>query len=375
MFNLQDLLAQLISLKSISPEDAGCQTVMQQALEKLGFQCQSYPAPPVSNLLATRGHGRPFFMFAGHTDVVPAGPLHAWHHDPFELTLQNERWYGRGVADMKGSLAAMIIATERWLQETPDAQGTIGFLITSGEEGQDFEKGTPYVMRHLEHDLPDYCVVGEPSSETYTGDTIKIGRRGSLSARLTITGQQGHVAYPHLAHNAIHEALPALHALIHTTWDHDDPFFPPTSLQITQIEVPHPASNVIPGTCIIHLNIRYGNRYTYHELQTRIESIIQQHTPHAMIEWTLNGEPFLTSSGFLQQACIESIQAVTGSSPKLSTSGGTSDGRFIAPYGIEVIELGPPNQTIHQINESLHVHDLEHLVEIYVKLLKRVFSV
>lgn len=373
MISLEECLTKLIAFQSITPNDAGCQDFLATQLEQLGFQCQWFNCPPVSNLFARIGSQKPFFLFAGHTDVVPVGDLNQWKTDPFKLTLKEDMLYGRGTADMKGSIAAMLTAAAQFIEQYPSFKGSLGFLITSGEEGNDFEQGTPYVMQQLPTEqLPDYCIVGEPSSQNLLGDMIKIGRRGSLSAELIFEGKQGHVAYPHLALNPIHSALPALTQLIQTEWDKGNDFFPPTSLQITHIQAGGEAGNIIPGKMAVHFNIRYSNDQTAEGLIEQIEHLFSQYPLSPSIYWRKNGNPFLTAKGLLVSTCKEVIQKELQRVPDLSTSGGTSDARFIAPYRVEVIELGPSNATIHQVNECVSLTSLKELTRVYYKIIEKI---
>ncbi len=370
MMNIRDILAHLISYPSITPHDAGCQDYMINMLETFGFTCQRFNHAPVSNFFAQLGTTAPLLMFAGHTDVVPVGCRSKWHTDPFKLEEKNGLLYGRGVADMKGSLACMLVCAQRFVTENPQFKGSLGFLITSGEEGDEYDLGTPYVMTQLQHQgiHPDVCIVGEPSSTTRVGDVLKIGRRGSLSAKLTLQGKQGHVAYPHLAENPIHRISPALTELTSTRWDEGNAHFPPTTLQITHIHSGGEANNIIPGDLTIHFNIRYSTEQTSAGLKERIHACFAQHGLTPSIEWRLSGEPFLTAKGKLVESCVHAIQQHAGLTPELSTSGGTSDGRFIAPFGIEVVELGPVNATIHQVNEAVSLADLELLTNMYYSI-------
>jgi succinyl-diaminopimelate desuccinylase len=369
----QELLRHLIKFPSITPNDAGCQTFLAEYLTALGFECQHWDDPPVSNLFARIGNTGPFLVFAGHTDVVPAGTLDQWNTDPFVLSEQDGVLSGRGTADMKGSIAAMLDATARLIEEQVDFTGSLGFLITSGEEGDHFNHGTPHIMQQLAklNLLPDYCIVGEPSSQCNVGDMIKIGRRGSLSAHVTLQGKQGHVAYPHLANNPIHLATPILDALVHIIWDQGNQYFPPTSLQITEIHAGAAASNIIPGELVLKFNIRYSTEHTAESLKDKIEALFSTYPHQYHILWHHNGIPFLTQTGKLLDTCRQVITQQTGHSPELSTSGGTSDGRFIAPYGVEVIELGLKNATIHQVNEHIHQHDLDQLTDLYYAMIKQ----
>ncbi|CEG56395.1 succinyl-diaminopimelate desuccinylase [Legionella fallonii] len=374
MTDLRVLLNNLISFQSITPQDAGCQEFMMQFLKQLGFNCQVMNKNTVSNFFACYGDTGPLLVFAGHTDVVPIGDRTKWHTEPFTLEEKDGLFYGRGVADMKGSLACMLLMAERFLATYPSFQGRIGFLITSGEEGDDFEYGTPYAMQELQRQgiSINYCIVGEPSSTNHVGDVIKIGRRGSLSAKLSLHGKQGHVAYPHLADNPIHKASPALAALTSTEWDQGNAHFPPTSMQITYLHSGGFAGNIIPGDLELHLNFRFSTEQTENSLKEKVIQIFHEHHLNPTIEWRLNGEPFLTDKGLLLESCKEAIAAFTKKEVELSTNGGTSDGRFIAPYGVEVIELGPVNATIHQVNECVSVKDLELLEKMYFSICEKV---
>lgn len=364
------ILQQLIACPSVSPDDEGCQAVMLDFLQRLGFRCQQFDCPPVTNFYAEYGEGNSLFMFAGHTDVVPTGDRALWRTDPFVLSLDDGMLYGRGVADMKGSLAAMLIATQRWVEQHPNG-GRLGLLITSGEEGDDYACGTPYVMQQLHEKgtLANFCIVGEPSSTRQIGDVIKIGRRGSLTGKLELHGKQGHVAYPHLAKNPIHMIAPALAELSAMVWDQGTEHFPPTSLQITHVQSGGQATNVIPQNLHLYFNIRFSPVHTAEEIKTKILACFERHHLQPTIEWTLSGNPFLTKTGKLLEACQTVIQRHTQQAPECSTSGGTSDGRFIAPYGVEVVELGPVNQTIHQINEAVSLDDLVILSDMYYDIL------
>lgn len=376
MNTIHDLLSTLISYPSVTPEDVGCQDKMIAMLEAIGFECQRFDNPPVANFFARYGNGAPLFIFAGHTDVVPVGDESKWHTEPFKLTNQDGVLYGRGTADMKGSIAAMMIAAERFVTKHPHPVGSLGFLITSGEEGDHFHLGTEYVMAQLDSAgiHPDFCIVGEPSSTSRVGDVIKIGRRGSLTGKLTLQGKQGHVAYPHLAVNPIHTLSQVLQTFVNTQWDNGNEFFPPTSLQITHIHSGGQAGNIIPGELVLDFNIRYSSEQTDESLKKIVHDFFEYHRLNPIIEWRLNGKPFLTDKGKLLDCCIQAIQQYTGKRPDCSTSGGTSDGRFIAPYGVEVIELGPVNATIHQVNESVSLADLETLSKIYYTLCERLLS-
>lgn len=368
MLDIHDILKKLISYPSITPHDAGCQDYMINVLEKLGFHCQRFDNHPVSNFFAQIGTGSPCLVFAGHTDVVPVGDATKWLSDAFHLTEKNGMLFGRGVADMKGSLACMLVAAEQFIRAYPDFKGSLGFLITSGEEGNEYDLGTPYVMAQLQAQgiHLDYCIVGEPSSTKRVGDVLKIGRRGSLNASVTVHGKQGHVAYPHLAENPIHSIAPALTELTNIHWDEGNAHFPPTSLQVTHVLSGGEANNIIPGELTLHFNLRYSTEQTAAKLKEQVETCFAKHGLKPIITWKLSGEPFLTSQGRLLTHCVNAIQQHTGLTPELSTSGGTSDGRFIAPFGVEVVELGPVNATIHQVNECVAVDELQTLTEIYL---------
>lgn len=372
MLSMKNILTDLIRFKSVTPDDAGCQAYMIGLLQGMGFKCTHYDSPPVSNFFARYGTEEPLFVFAGHTDVVPIGDPTKWHTDPFSLTEKEGMLFGRGTADMKGSIACMLVAADRFIQSHPHFQGSIGFLITSGEEGDDYDLGTPYVMEQLHQQgvLPKFCIVGEPSSTTVVGDVLKIGRRGSLTANIHLHGKQGHVAYPHLAENPIHKIAPALFELSTKIWDQGNDYFPPTSLQITEIKAGGHAGNIIPGDIMLQLNIRYSTEQTEASLKQAVTAIFEHHQLKPNIQWRLSGEPFLTSKGELLTSCVQAIRDQLHAEPELSTSGGTSDGRFIAPYGVEVVELGPVNATIHQVNECVALKDLEQLCQIYFSILE-----
>lgn len=367
-----DLCCELIRKPSVTPEDAGCQQLMMDRLAAMGFRCTDMPFGDVSNFWAERGDAGPIIVFAGHTDVVPTGPLDQWHSDPFSPEIRDGLLYGRGAADMKGSLAAMLIACEAFIEANPDHPGRIGFLITSDEEGPAVN-GTVKVLDYLAQQgiAIDWCLVGEPSSTDRLGDVIKNGRRGSLGAVLTVRGVQGHIAYPHLADNPIHRALPALHALASETWDEGNTFFPPTSMQVSNIRGGTGATNVIPGEVEVLFNFRFSTEVTDQQLRERTEAILDAHDIDYSIDWQLSGQPFLTPEGALVEATIASVEAVTGQRPELSTAGGTSDGRFIAPTGAQVVELGPVNASIHKLNERVLAADLPRLAAIYRGVIER----
>lgn len=363
-------LKKLISIPSISPHDKGCQDYIQKILEKQGFTCLRFPKNQTDNLYAEIGTQGPLLIFAGHTDVVESGPENLWKHPPFKLTEHEAHWYGRGVADMKGAIAAILVA----LAHHCPKNARVGILLTSAEEGSDYNDGTPYVMQELKKmgKTIDYCLIGEPSSAIHTGDTIKIGRRGSLNATAAIHGKQGHVAYPHLAQNAIHLALPFLNEISHLTLDEGNSHFPPSSLQITRLSPSTQAQNVIPGALEIDFNIRFNPLQTSAGLQDRCEKIAKSHQLNIEWNWRLSGEPFFTESAFFINLCQYAIQKITQNMAQLSTSGGTSDGRFIAPYGVPVIELGLPHSSIHQIDENIKIEDILLLTEIYIEILKSI---
>jgi succinyl-diaminopimelate desuccinylase len=372
--NIVDLAQKLIRFPSVTPEDAGCQEFLKDIFLQLGFTVQHFDCNRVKNLWARCGDKDPLFVFAGHTDVVPTGDLSLWHSPPFEPHVRDHYLFGRGACDMKGSLAAMVVATHEFLQITTKFNGSIGFLITSGEEGNDFNDGTPYVMQKLAetHQIPRYCIVGEPSCTEFLGDTIKIGRRGSLNGYLKILGTQGHVAYPQNADNPIHRATAFFDELVHTIWDQGNEFFPPTSFQITKFSADSGGTNVIPGELDVVFNFRYSPLSSQETLQTRVEALLKKHALNYHLDWRLSGLPFLTQEGILLEKTKQVIQETCQIDPILSTSGGTSDGRFIAPYGVDVIELGLINKTIHQINESASIESLEKLCVIYKKILQSI---
>lgn len=365
-----ELAKTLIAEASVTPHDGQCQALMKARLQALGFDCEDVHRGEVKNFWARRGSDAPLLVFAGHTDVVPTGPLDQWHTDPFTPTVIDGMLYGRGAADMKGSLAAMITACEAFIAAHPNHRGSIGFLITSDEEGPATE-GTIKVVEHLENrqEKIDWCLVGEPSSTEQVGDVIKNGRRGSLGGTLIVKGRQGHVAYPHLASNPIHLAAPALARLAAETWDNGNEFFPPTSFQISNIQGGTGATNVIPGTLTVVFNFRFSTESTETTLRERTEAILQEAGLDYELTWNLSGLPFLTERGELVDAAVAAIRDVTGRDTTLSTAGGTSDGRFIAPTGAQVLELGPCNATIHQLNEHVSVADLDTLSAIYQRML------
>ena len=366
------LTRDLIACTSVTPDDAGCQPLMMSRLQQAGFAVEPLRFGEVDNFWATRGSSGPLLVFAGHTDVVPPGDTEKWESDPFIATEAGSDLVGRGTADMKASLAAMVVACENFVGAHPDHAGRIGFLITSDEEGP-AKDGTVRVMEALKDrsEQIDWCVVGEPSSTRELGDLVKNGRRGSLNARLVIHGKQGHIAYPHLADNPIHRAMPTLNALVAEPWDQGNDFFDPTSLQISTIRAGQGVTNVIPGSVEVLFNLRFSTEVTADEIRERCEAILNQGGLTYDIDWSLSGEPFLTEPGALLSAVTESIEATTGRVPEVSTGGGTSDGRFIAPSGAQVVEVGHVNETIHQINERVKLADIPQLTKIYEGILER----
>lgn len=370
-----ELAQQLIRENSVTPEDGNCQKIIASRLEKSGFEIRFYPFGNVKNIWARRGNKAPLFVFAGHTDVVPPGPLNAWQTPPFEPTLIDGKLFGRGASDMKGGVAAMVCAAERFVAEHPNHQGSIAFLITSDEEGPSID-GTKRVLEHLPaHDKAiDFCIVGEASCAEQFGDTIKIGRRGSLSASLIIHGKQGHIAYPDNADNSIHRAFVPLHAISAVIWDQGDEHFPPTSLQFSNIVSGTGAGNVIPGTLSAQFNCRYSPVQTPDSIKSQVEKILSEHSLNYSIEWTHGAEPFITHPGSLTTALTRAIQEHTGITPTLSTTGGTSDGRFIAKTAAQVVEFGVCNHSIHQINEHASVAELQALTKIYQRTLEQLLA-
>ncbi len=370
-----ELALDLLKRPSVTPDDEGCQELMISRLEPLGFKVERLQFGGVENIWLRRGNTAPVFAFAGHTDVVPTGPIEKWNNPPFEPKVIDGMLHGRGAADMKGSLAAMVTACEAFVEDHPDHKGSIAFLITSDEEGP-AQNGTVKVIEHLENrnEKIDWCLVGEPSSTNETGDVIKNGRRGSMHGHLVIRGIQGHVAYPHLARNPVHEVALALSDLTGETWDNGNQFFPPTSFQIWHIHAGEGASNIIPGKCEVNFNFRFSSEVTDKKIQQRVLEILDSHQLEYDIEWHISGQPFLTRPGALVNAAEEAIKEVTGITTELSTSGGTSDGRFIAPTGAQVVELGPVNATIHKVNECVKASDLDDLSQIYTGMLKRLLG-
>ncbi|QXI32825.1 succinyl-diaminopimelate desuccinylase [Pseudomonas promysalinigenes] len=371
------LACDLIRRPSVTPVDADCQAQMMSRLGAVGFQLEPMRIEDVDNFWATHGsQDGPVLCFAGHTDVVPTGPVQQWQHEPFEALIDADGMLcGRGAADMKGSLASMVIASERFVQDYPDHRGKVAFLITSDEEGP-AHHGTKAVVERLKarNERLDWCIVGEPSSTTLLGDVVKNGRRGSLGAKLTVRGKQGHVAYPHLARNPIHLAAPALAELAAEHWDEGNAFFPPTSFQISNLNAGTGATNVVPGELTALFNFRFSTESTVEGLQSRVSAILDKHQLDWSIDWALSGLPFLTEPGELLDAVSASIKGVTGRDTQPSTSGGTSDGRFIATMGTQVVEIGPVNATIHQVDERILASDLDLLTEIYYQTLVRLLA-
>lgn len=371
----QSLANDLIARKSVTPVDAGCQALLAERLAAIGFAIEHLRFDDVDNLWARRGTDGPLIAFAGHTDVVPPGPTDAWDSDPFTPEVRDGFLYGRGAADMKSSIAAMVTACERFVAANPDHSGSIAFLITSDEEGPSIN-GTVKVIEQLaaRGEKIDWCLVGEPSSRERTGDTIKNGRRGSLNGSLQVHGKQGHVAYPQLADNPIHRAAPALAELAALEWDQGNDHFPPTTLQISNIHSGDGTVNVIPGTVEILFNLRFSTESTVESIQARTHAILDRHGLDYTLDWKLSGQPFLTPAGELVDAATAAIRKVTGMHTELSTSGGTSDGRFIAPTGAQVVELGPVNATIHQVNECVSISEINDLSVIYEEVLKHLLN-
>ncbi len=366
------LTRDLISRPSVTPDDAGCQTLLQTRLDAAGFSGETLQFGDVTNLWSRRGSDGPLLVFAGHTDVVPTGPLERWQSPPFEPSERDGLLYGRGAADMKGSVAAFVTACERFVHRHPDHRGSIALLITSDEEGPSVD-GTVKVVEELQRRniRIDWCLVGEPSSESTVADTVKYGRRGSLNGRLVAHGIQGHVAYPHKARNPIHQLMPALAELTARHWDDGNSAFPPTTFQISNLNAGTGATNVIPGEAELLLNFRFSTESTADGLQQQVEAILDAHGLDYSLEWTISAQPFLTEAGALVDATRAAIRDITGRDTTLSTAGGTSDGRFIAPTGAQVVELGPVNASIHQIDEHVEIAALDTLSSIYERILER----
>lgn len=369
------LAKDLISRQSVTPEDAGCQDLMIERLKALGFEIEVMVFEDTTNFWARRGTEAPLFAFAGHTDVVPAGPIEQWNTKPFEPTIVDGFLHGHGAADMKGSLASMIVAVEQFIAKHPDHSGSIGFLITSDEEGP-FINGTVRVVEALmaRGENIDMCIVGEPSSTEYVGDVVKNGRRGSITGDLTVKGTQGHVAYPHLANNPVHSSLLAINELATTEWDKGNDYFPPTSFQIPNVSAGTGASNVIPGEFNVQFNLRFSTELNNDIIVERITNTLDKYDFEYDLKWTFNGDPFLTDAGSLLDAIVDAVGHVNDVKPALLTTGGTSDGRFIARMKGQVVELGPVNATIHKVNECVKVADLEKLTDMYERTLVNLFA-
>ena len=366
-----ELTIELLRRASVSPEDRGCLDVIGGRLAAIGFESERLPFGPVDNLWARRGRAAPLLCFAGHTDVVPPGPAEDWSSDPFAPQVRDGRLYGRGAADMKSGLAAMVIAAERFVARHPDHRGTLAFLLTSDEEGPSID-GTRRVVETLESrgERIDWCVIGEPSSDEALGDTIKVGRRGSLSGRLTIHGMQGHVAYPQRADNPVHRFAPALAELTATRWDEGNEYFQPTGFQVSNIAAGTGAPNVIPGELKLRFNLRFSTVQTVETLQRTVLAILDRHGLDYTLEWFVSGQPFLTRPGVLTDTVLRAVREVTGRTAAASTTGGTSDGRFIAPTGAQVVEVGMVNATIHKVDEHVNVQDIDVLGRIYERVME-----
>jgi succinyl-diaminopimelate desuccinylase len=372
-----DLACELISRRSVTPDDAGCQALLGSRLAEAGFKVEQLRFGEVDNLWATHGSGGPLLVFLGHTDVVPSGPVESWQSDPFEPVIRDGRLYGRGAADMKGSVAAMTVALEAFVVKHPDHRGRVGLLLTSDEEGPTNLDGVRRVAEHFRStgERIDWCVVGEPSSKERLGDLIRVGRRGSLSGTLVVRGIQGHVAYPEKAKNPIHAFAPALAELAAERWDQGNQDFPPTSFQVSNLNAGTGANNVIPATLTALINFRYSTASSAQDLRTRTEAVLDRHGLDWQIDWSLSGEPFLTPpGGAVREAVVAVCHELCGVEPEESTGGGTSDGRFIAPLGAEVVELGPVNATIHKVDECVAVADLEKLPSLYLAVCERLLG-
>ncbi|WP_343463574.1 succinyl-diaminopimelate desuccinylase [Pantoea sp.] len=369
-----ELAQQLIRRPSLSPDDAGCQALLIARLEAIGFTIEQMHVGDTLNVWATRGHGETL-AFAGHTDVVPPGDANRWINPPFEPTIRDGMLFGRGAADMKGSLAAMVVAAERFVAAHPQHKGRLAFLITSDEEASAVN-GTVKVVERLmaRNERLDYCLVGEPSSTEIVGDVVKNGRRGSMTANLTLHGVQGHVAYPHLADNPVHRAMPALNELVATEWDQGNEFFPPTSMQIANVHAGTGSNNVIPGECVVQFNFRFSTELTDQMIKDRVQALLDRHQLRYTLEWTVSGQPFLTSRGKLVDAVTNAVAHYNEIKPQLLTTGGTSDGRFIARMGAQVVELGPVNATIHKINECVKASDLQLLSRMYQRIMEQLIA-
>ncbi|MEG3127793.1 succinyl-diaminopimelate desuccinylase [Pantoea cypripedii] len=369
-----ELAQQLIRRPSLSPDDAGCQALLIARLEAIGFTVEPMHIDDTLNFWATRGQGETL-AFAGHTDVVPPGDANRWINPPFEPTIRDGMLFGRGAADMKGSLAAMVVAAERFVAAHPNHKGRLAFLITSDEEAS-AANGTVKVVERLmaRNERMDYCLVGEPSSTEVVGDVVKNGRRGSITANLTIHGVQGHVAYPHLADNPVHRAMPALNELVATEWDQGNEFFPPTSMQIANVQAGTGSNNVIPGEFFVQFNFRFSTELTDQMIRERVAALLDRYQLHYTLEWKLSGQPFLTSRGKLVDAVVNAVAHYNEIRPQLLTTGGTSDGRFIARMGAQVVELGPVNATIHKINECVKASDLQMLSRMYQRIMEQLIA-
>lgn len=369
-----ELAQQLIKRPSLSPSDAGCQAIMIKRLEAIGFTVEPMNFGDTLNFWAWRGEGETL-AFAGHTDVVPTGDESHWSSPPFEPTIRDGMLYGRGAADMKGSLAAMVVAAERFVAVHPDHKGRLAFMITSDEEAKAIN-GTVKVVNALmaRNERLDYCLVGEPSSTDRVGDVVKNGRRGSITANLRIHGIQGHVAYPHLADNPVHRAMPALNELVATQWDEGNEFFPATSMQIANLHAGTGSNNVIPGEFYVQFNFRFSTELTDSLIKQRVEALLERHQLNYILEWVLSGQPFLTARGALVDAVVNAVEHYTEITPQLLTTGGTSDGRFIALMGAQVVELGPVNATIHKVNECVHAADLQLLSRMYQRVMEQLIA-
>ncbi|WP_440863500.1 succinyl-diaminopimelate desuccinylase [Symbiopectobacterium purcellii] len=369
-----ELAQQLIKRPSLSPRDEGCQALLIERLKAVGFTIEKMDFGDTENVWAWRGEGKTL-AFAGHTDVVPSGDASRWQHPPFEPTLRDGFLYGRGAADMKGSVAAMVVAAERFVQANPHHQGRLAFLITSDEEASAVN-GTVKVVEALmaRNERLDYCLVGEPSSTTKLGDVLKNGRRGSITANLTVHGVQGHVAYPHLADNPVHRAMEALNELVSTEWDQGNAFFPPTSMQIANINAGTGSNNVIPGELFVQFNFRFSTELTDDMIKARVAALLDRHQLNYTLNWNLSGQPFLTPPGDLVDAVVTSVEHYSEITPELLTNGGTSDGRFIAQMGAQVVELGPVNATIHKVDECVSAADLQLLSRIYQRIMEQLIA-
>jgi succinyl-diaminopimelate desuccinylase len=369
------LASDLIARPSITPDDAGCQEMLIERLQAIGFKCETMMFDDVTNLWARRGSEAPLLAFAGHTDVVPSGPLEQWHSHPFEPEIRDGMLYGRGAADMKSSIAAMVTACERFIEQHADHRGSIALLITSDEEAIAIN-GTVKVIETLEAraEKIDWALIGEPSSQSQVGDVVKNGRRGSIGAKLVINGIQGHVAYPHQVDNPIHRAMPALHELAQHEWDQGNSFFPPTSFQISNINAGTGVHNVVPGHAEVLFNLRYSTEIDAHKIMETTRAILDKHELDYHIDWSISGYPFLTPEGELVNAAQQAIRQHAGITTSLETTGGTSDGRFIAPTGAQVLELGPVNESIHKLNEHVSIDDLELLSKIYESMLEKLLT-